>query len=229
MADGGEGFGGRCEVVALRRGTRRWPDDVTARIVAEGFQPGARGVDVARRHDLLVHRLSGWRRLAREGSACAPWEMMERQSSEAVANSGPVAVETEGPPPAGRSGVQWWQHRYPAGRRCRGGTGDRAGARGAGDDCRGPAAADRDRHAPGGFPARPLIRAATVRNGPGLDSHSGRTVILRSGRGDRPRILVRDGTGPVMVCRRPETGRLHLARGSGWGDAAVTGTVRAPV
>ena len=45
MADGGEGFGGRCEVVARPRGNRRWPDDVKARIVAESFQPGARVQD----------------------------------------------------------------------------------------------------------------------------------------------------------------------------------------
>jgi transposase len=33
MADGGEGFVGRCEVVEpRRRGKRHWPDDVKARI-----------------------------------------------------------------------------------------------------------------------------------------------------------------------------------------------------
>lgn len=46
MADGGDGFVGRCEVVEPRRGNRRWPDDLKARIVAESFQPGARVVDV---------------------------------------------------------------------------------------------------------------------------------------------------------------------------------------
>lgn len=58
MADGGDGFVGRCDVVEPRRGNRRWPDAVKAQIVAESFQPGVRIVDVARRHDLIPHQLS---------------------------------------------------------------------------------------------------------------------------------------------------------------------------
>ena len=57
MADGGDGFIGRCEVVEPRRGNRRWPDDLKARIVAESFQLGARVVDVARRHGMVAHQL----------------------------------------------------------------------------------------------------------------------------------------------------------------------------
>lgn len=76
MSDGGVGFVGRCEVVEPRRGNRRWPDDVKARIVAESFQPGARVVDVARRHGLIPHHLSGWRRQARDGLLALPADLM---------------------------------------------------------------------------------------------------------------------------------------------------------
>ncbi len=72
MADGGDGFVGRCEVVEPRQGNRRWPDHVKARIVAESFQPGARVVDVARRHGLVAHQLSDWRRHARQGLLAVP-------------------------------------------------------------------------------------------------------------------------------------------------------------
>jgi len=76
MADGGDGFVGRCEVVEPRRGNRRWPEDVKARIVAESLQPGARVVDVARRHGLVPHHLSGWRRQARDGLLALPADLM---------------------------------------------------------------------------------------------------------------------------------------------------------
>lgn len=76
MADGGDGFVGRCDVVEPRRGNRRWPDHVKARIVAESFQPGARVVDVARRHDLVPHQLSEWHRQAREGLLRLPAQIL---------------------------------------------------------------------------------------------------------------------------------------------------------
>ena len=75
MADG-VGFVGQCEVVDGRRGNRRWPDDVKARIVAESFQPGVRVVDVARQYDIVPHQLSDWRRLARQGKLVLPEEVM---------------------------------------------------------------------------------------------------------------------------------------------------------
>ncbi len=66
MADVGDGFVGRCEVVEpRRRGKRRWSNEMKARIVAESLQPGIRVVDVAARHDILPHHLSDWRRHAR--------------------------------------------------------------------------------------------------------------------------------------------------------------------
>lgn len=46
--------------------------------------------------------------------------------------------------------------------------------------------------------------AATVQNELGLDPHSGLTVIFRSKRGDRLKILVWDGTGLVLVYKRLE-------------------------
>ena len=76
MADGGAGFTGRCEVVGPRRGNRRWPEEVKARIVAESFQPGARVVDVARQHGVVAHQLSDWRRQAREGLLSLPLDMV---------------------------------------------------------------------------------------------------------------------------------------------------------
>ena len=76
MADGGGGFAGRCEGVAPRRANRRWPDDLKGRIVAESFQPGVRVVDVARRHGMVAHQLSDWRRFARQGLLRLPAELL---------------------------------------------------------------------------------------------------------------------------------------------------------
>ena len=75
MADD-EGFVGRFEIVEARRGNRRWPNDLKARIVAESLQPGARVIDVARRHDVIAHQLSDWRRQARQGLLTLPAELM---------------------------------------------------------------------------------------------------------------------------------------------------------
>ena len=41
-----------------------------------------------------------------------------------------------------------------------------------------------------------------------LDPHSGVTVVFRSRRGDRLKILVWDGTGLVLVCKVLEQGSL---------------------
>lgn len=67
-----DGFVGRYEVVEPRRGNRRWPDDVKARIVAESLEPGARVVDVARRHGVIANQLSEWRRQVRDGIVALP-------------------------------------------------------------------------------------------------------------------------------------------------------------
>lgn len=64
--------------------------------------------------------------------------------------------------------------------------------------------------------------AATVQNELGLDPHSGLTVVFRSKRGDRLKILVWDGTGLVLIYKRLEVsnfvwpkiqdGIMHLTR-----------------
>jgi transposase len=90
MADGGDGFVGRCEVVEpRRRGKRRWPTEVKARIVAESLQPGARVCDVAARYDILPHHLSDGRRHARQGRLALPGDLMD------ALNTSPNSAVTE--------------------------------------------------------------------------------------------------------------------------------------
>ncbi|TWC76376.1 transposase [Rhizobium sp. SJZ105] len=95
MAD--DGFVGRYEVVEPRRGNRRWPDDVKARIVAESLAPGVRVIDVARRHDVVPHQLSFWRRQAREGILALPFEAMPglSESGDAEPVFVPLAIAAE--------------------------------------------------------------------------------------------------------------------------------------
>ena len=102
MADGGEGFGGRIDVIPRTRGYRRWPDEVKARIVAESFRHGARVGDVARRHGVLPHQLSDWRRQARAGRLALPEEAVADFAAAFVplsvepALDGAAAAATEG-------------------------------------------------------------------------------------------------------------------------------------
>lgn len=91
MADGGDGFEGRIAVVQRPRGYRKWPEEVKARIVAESFRAGVRVVDVARRHGVLAHQLSDWRRQARQGLLALPEDAAEGLEAAFV----PLALEPE--------------------------------------------------------------------------------------------------------------------------------------
>jgi transposase len=62
-----------------------------------------------------------------------------------------------------------------------------------------------------------------------LDPHSGVTVIFRSKRGDRLKILVWDGTGMVLTYKTLEQGSFAWPRVQDGNDAAVSGAVRSLV
>ncbi|WP_345739962.1 transposase [Cereibacter sphaeroides] len=72
MPDGGEGFDGRIEVIRRTRGYRRWPDEVKATDRGGELPPGVRVAEMARRHGVLAHQLSAWRRQARKGLLALP-------------------------------------------------------------------------------------------------------------------------------------------------------------
>lgn len=91
MADGGDGFEGRIAVVQRTRGYRKWPEEVKARIVAESFRAGVRVVDVARRHGVLAHQLSDWRRQARQGLLALPEDVLDGLEATFV----PLTVEPD--------------------------------------------------------------------------------------------------------------------------------------
>ena len=76
MADGGDGFVGRLDIVDPRRGYRHWSTEMKARIVAESLHPGVRVVEVAQRYDLSANQLSYWRKQARDGRLILPAELM---------------------------------------------------------------------------------------------------------------------------------------------------------
>ena len=62
----------RLEVMAGPTGRRSWSEAVKAQIVAESFAPGARVVDVARRHGVAPQQVTAWRRDARNGRLVLP-------------------------------------------------------------------------------------------------------------------------------------------------------------
>lgn len=64
----------RLEVMPGPTGRRSWSEAVKAQIVVESFAPGARVVDVARRHGVAPQQVTAWRRDARKGRLVLPVE-----------------------------------------------------------------------------------------------------------------------------------------------------------
>jgi transposase len=96
-----DGFVGRYEDVEPRRGNRRRPEDVKARIVAESLEPGVRVVDVARRHGVVANQLSDWRRQVRDGILVLPFAATATPSQHDGIEPAfvPLAIAAEPPEP----------------------------------------------------------------------------------------------------------------------------------
>lgn len=90
----------RLEVMAGPTGRRSWTEAVKARIVAESFEPGARVVDVARRHGLTPQQVTTWRRAARKGRLVLPIEDAASFAALVVEEPAGAAAAPSSPPGA---------------------------------------------------------------------------------------------------------------------------------
>jgi len=87
----------RLEVMEGPTGRRSWPEAVKAQIVAESFAPGARVIDVARRHGVAPQQVTAWRRDARMGRLALPVEDAAPFAA-LVGDEPPAAAPAPSPP-----------------------------------------------------------------------------------------------------------------------------------
>jgi transposase len=88
----------RLEVMEGPTGRRSWPEAVKAQIVVESFAPGARVIDVARRHGVAPQQVTAWRRDARKGRLALSVEDAAPFAA-LVVEEPPAAASAPSPPP----------------------------------------------------------------------------------------------------------------------------------
>lgn len=88
------GYVGRMEVIEGRTGRRLRSEAERARIAAESLAPGARVVDVARRHGVTRWQVYDWRRKLAAGTLAVPAEATGEPAFAALVVETPAMVST---------------------------------------------------------------------------------------------------------------------------------------
>jgi transposase len=88
------GYAGRMEVIEGRTGRRLRSEAERARIAAESLAPGARVVDVARRHGVTRWQVYDWRSKLTAGTLAVPAEAWGEPAFAALVVETPAEVST---------------------------------------------------------------------------------------------------------------------------------------
>lgn len=88
------GYAGRIEVIEGRTGRRLRSEAERSRIAAESLAPGAKVVDVARRHGVTRWQVYDWRRKLAAGTLAVPAEATGEPAFAALVAETPAVVST---------------------------------------------------------------------------------------------------------------------------------------